>query len=121
MASGLTGGSPIQGALMGGITGGLDSSFTGQDQEQTGGSKKPINIPKNQSSSSSTEATGGSFLGPLLQGLGMNEDSAFYKIANTPVGAALLSGGLAQLLSGCLLYTSPSPRDGLLSRMPSSA
>ena len=25
------------------------------------------------------------------------------------------------LLIGCLLYTSPSPRDGLLSRMPSSA
>ena len=25
------------------------------------------------------------------------------------------------LLCGCLLYTSPSPRDGLLSRMPSSA
>ena len=25
------------------------------------------------------------------------------------------------LLSNCLLYTSPSPRDGLLSRMPSSA
>ena len=24
-------------------------------------------------------------------------------------------------VSGCLLYTSPSPRDGLLSRMPSSA
>ena len=23
--------------------------------------------------------------------------------------------------SGCLLYTSPSPRDGLLARMPSSA
>ena len=23
--------------------------------------------------------------------------------------------------NGCLLYTSPSPRDGLLSRMPSSA
>ena len=31
--------------------------------------------------------------------------------------------GLTQqaLLRGCLLYTSPSPRDGLLSRMPSSA
>ena len=27
----------------------------------------------------------------------------------------------AQRLAGCLLYTSPSPRDGLLSRMPSSA
>ena len=31
-------------------------------------------------------------------------------------------GGLARTLSVfCLLYTSPSPRDGLLSRMPSSA
>ena len=27
----------------------------------------------------------------------------------------------AQALYSCLLYTSPSPRDGLLSRMPSSA
>ena len=27
----------------------------------------------------------------------------------------------ALLFLGCLLYTSPSPRDGLLSRMPSSA
>ena len=27
----------------------------------------------------------------------------------------------AEIISGCLLYTSPSPRDGLLSRMPSSA
>ena len=27
----------------------------------------------------------------------------------------------AQLFKDCLLYTSPSPRDGLLSRMPSSA
>ena len=26
-----------------------------------------------------------------------------------------------QMYKGCLLYTSPSPRDGLLSRMPSSA
>ena len=30
-------------------------------------------------------------------------------------------GRLALLNNGCLLYTSPSPRDGLLSRMPSSA
>ena len=31
-------------------------------------------------------------------------------------------GGVANTISGiCLLYTSPSPRDGLLSRMPSSA
>ena len=28
---------------------------------------------------------------------------------------------IAQITKTCLLYTSPSPRDGLLSRMPSSA
>ena len=32
-------------------------------------------------------------------------------------GVVLLTSGLLT----CLLYTSPSPRDGLLSRMPSSA
>ena len=29
--------------------------------------------------------------------------------------------GAYRSMFGCLLYTSPSPRDGLLSRMPSSA
>ena len=33
----------------------------------------------------------------------------------------LLYFGTVWLNWGCLLYTSPSPRDGLLSRMPSSA
>ena len=32
-----------------------------------------------------------------------------------------LVSGIYTPLDGCLLYTSPSPRDGLLSRMPSSA
>ena len=32
-----------------------------------------------------------------------------------------LTGQLFEHLHDCLLYTSPSPRDGLLSRMPSSA
>ena len=32
----------------------------------------------------------------------------------------ILSEKLVEVMS-CLLYTSPSPRDGLLSRMPSSA
>ena len=37
--------------------------------------------------------------------------------------AAKLKSSVAKVLQdeGCLLYTSPSPRDGLLSRMPSSA
>ena len=30
-------------------------------------------------------------------------------------------GQVIDCIGGCLLYTSPSPRDGLLSRMPSSA
>ena len=34
--------------------------------------------------------------------------------------SAVLSGD-TELIKLCLLYTSPSPRDGLLSRMPSSA
>ena len=36
-------------------------------------------------------------------------------------GKSLLVDTLKELFEGCLLYTSPSPRDGLLSRMPSSA
>ena len=45
---------------------------------------------------------------------------------NFPTGT-LMAGkrglimGVANKNSICLLYTSPSPRDGLLSRMPSSA
>ena len=36
-------------------------------------------------------------------------------------GYAFIEFGDAETASICLLYTSPSPRDGLLSRMPSSA
>ena len=31
------------------------------------------------------------------------------------------ASSVEQTINACLLYTSPSPRDGLLSRMPSSA
>ena len=37
------------------------------------------------------------------------------------VAAATPTATVAPILQTCLLYTSPSPRDGLLSRMPSSA
>ena len=50
------------------------------------------------------------------------------KDANAAATEALASVGLSERLdlfpdqlSGCLLYTSPSPRDATLSRMPSSA
>ena len=35
--------------------------------------------------------------------------------------ANVLTNDWTKYLATCLLYTSPSPRDGLLSRMPSSA
>ena len=43
---------------------------------------------------------------------------------HTVIGAGATSGGAmdaSNLLKPCLLYTSPSPRDATLSRMPSSA
>ena len=44
------------------------------------------------------------------------------KIAmTTPVTQVEKNGDLTMQFYFCLLYTSPSPRDGLLSRMPSSA
>ena len=43
---------------------------------------------------------------PGLKVVESDEDAFLYDIGHIP---------------GCLLYTSPSPRDGLLSRMPSSA
>ena len=46
-------------------------------------------------------------------------DTAVKILIAVVIGALLLAGLYA--LFGCLLYTSPSPRDGLLSRMPSSA
>ena len=57
-------------------------------------------------------------------------DDPFDFVLTTDDGVELAVGGLlgqvaAEFIQGrglgCLLYTSPSPRDGLLSRMPSSA
>ena len=55
-------------------------------------------------------------------------DEAFAKLTGGKKTATELLAGLPVVSvtttgrsSGCLLYTSPSPRDGLLSRMPSSA
>ena len=44
-------------------------------------------------------------------------DGAF---AGKPVNADVIHA-IVEAYPNCLLYTSPSPRDGLLSRMPSSA
>ena len=65
-------------------------------------------------------------IGPML--LGIAPDSWALSdgveiqqpLALTVIGG-LLSSTFLTLIIICLLYTSPSPRDGLLSRMPSSA
>ena len=51
----------------------------------------------------------------------MNEIFDYIKNANKMITASELLGTWSCEVYTCLLYTSPSPRDGLLSRMPSSA
>ena len=40
---------------------------------------------------------------------------------STNINPSELTDAIGDYAKACLLYTSPSPRDGLLSRMPSSA
>ena len=51
----------------------------------------------------------------LAEGLRRNELAQLQSVNNP------LEGRLSKEKRDCLLYTSPSPRDGLLARMPSSA
>ena len=55
----------------------------------------------------------------IFKKFGLTQDHA--KISAKALINAELVGAYGHGLSSCLLYTSPSPRDGLLSRMPSSA
>ena len=48
-------------------------------------------------------------------------DYALRKLGAPVLEINLADEQIEDLLDDCLLYTSPSPRDGLLSRMPSSA
>ena len=56
---------------------------------------------------------------PLIEKIYLLQD----KFGETFINAAtdITGYGFIGHLKDCLLYTSPSPRDGLLSRMPSSA
>ena len=61
-----------------------------------------------------------------LEAIMIEEVNQLNRTQINPVSLQVLADNKSQLLStiqyyDCLLYTSPSPRDGLLSRMPSSA
>ena len=51
----------------------------------------------------------------------VNDASYFTKTPLVSAAVSRYSGQISVYNLNCLLYTSPSPRDGLLSRMPSSA
>ena len=53
----------------------------------------------------------------------LKEDQVIDIYLHNKIGTTVVLGGNfgSQEINTCLLYTSPSPRDGLLSRMPSSA
>ena len=59
---------------------------------------------------------------PRMDGIDMlREIVRGYSIPVIVVSSHTSKGAYSALNALCLLYTSPSPRDGLLSRMPSSA
>ena len=60
-------------------------------------------------------------IGIIHRNLAIEEQVTHAKLVK---GAGLIVGaavGAVAMMGGCLLYTSPSPRDATLSRMPSSA
>ena len=60
-----------------------------------------------------------------MRHFGIEMDALGFKInylkLNDPNNKDSYASIILDLIGNCLLYTSPSPRDGLLSRMPSSA
>ena len=52
---------------------------------------------------------------------GMGFVSGMSGVSGTSCVSGVSCISCVNCVRGCLLYTSPSPRDGLLSRMPSSA
>ena len=68
--------------------------------------------------------------GSAISDFDANETMPFFEVVDTSLWTEIalfmrehpkLQFNYMACLTGCLLYTSPSPRDGLLSRMPSSA
>ena len=94
-------------------------SFLGNAIDQDYADKRMRNEPLVEI----TQVKGTSDTHPLLS---PDDNWADFEIMDVRVGSrpptySKPSGGYIREAYFCLLYTSPSPRDGLLSRMPSSA
>ena len=59
--------------------------------------------------------------GSMCMGKGRDGITEYLACAETVYNDIIDRAGGDNVVAACLLYTSPSPRDGLLSRMPSSA
>ena len=58
---------------------------------------------------------------PLERDTGRKRGFAFIEMVDEATESTAIDGLQGTELMGCLLYTSPSPRDFAISRMPSSA
>ena len=76
-------------------------------------------FPKTLTSAESTEFI--SIMSSIIAEKGWGFWAVENKFTNEFIGFVGLNSPRTLLPFSCLLYTSPSPRDGLLSRMPSSA
>ena len=91
-----------------------------------GGSLAACNMSTNEDAERAMQEASGASVAPEKAGDGdlsyadMSEEDFAAKAAKT-VEEFIQTNFDSALVKTCLLYTSPSPRDGLLSRMPSSA
>ena len=109
------------GALAGGAIGAGISKFTGQGKETTIAVKKGEAIVSPEEQQTIFDRFGIDIPAWLSKRKPQKIDSDKIK---TKSGINVFNqGGVVKgyFLGGCLLYTSPSPRDATLSRMPSSA
>ena len=97
LASGLTGGSPIQGALTGGLGGALFPS-SGNLFESTGDTTK-TDVLKKAITDPSANVKPVPMLAEFAYNLGLPKDSTVGKLLSTQLGSGIASGLLASLLA----------------------
>ena len=90
---------------------------------------KPVNLPPGGTNKLLTIGQVAARTGVAVSAVRFYADSGLVPCVRSSGGKRLFRRHVIRRISfiliaqqlGCLLYTSPSPRDGLLSRMPSSA